>query len=215
MTKASLRQLVKEEHQLKAALDNVQDFVDGYDEDRDQSVVELRLVKLDSIFDRFCAVRVEIDVLLDETGDYESADDESSKKSVPTIADSVRTYKEFENAYFRLKSALLAKRPRTQPGVIDRQPVAGGVQQSRLKYPELKLPSFSGKLQEWINFRDNFRSLIHDNDDLRLIDKFNYLRASLKDDTLVHINQVQVSTASYPIARSLGESSRRSMKTIS
>lgn len=77
MTKSSLRQLVKEEHQLQSALENVQKFVDNFDETRDQDVVEFRLVKLDEIFDRFCAVRVKIDVLLEETGeDYESAGDE-------------------------------------------------------------------------------------------------------------------------------------------
>ncbi|XP_062710660.1 uncharacterized protein LOC134288796 [Aedes albopictus] len=185
MTKSSLRQLVKEEHQLQSA---------------------------------FCAVRVKIDVLLDETGeDYESAGDEEgagSVKSIPPRTDSARTYKDFENSYFRLKSALSAKRPRTQLGVVERQPAVVGVQPSRLKYPELKLPSFSGKLQNWINFRDNFRSLIHDNAELSPIDKFNYLRASLRDDALLQINQVQVSAASYPSAWGILEAKYENHKLI-
>ncbi|XP_062534862.1 uncharacterized protein LOC134204054 [Armigeres subalbatus] len=199
MPKSNLRQLEKEENQLNAALANVKDFVDNFDAVRDSDMVELRLVKLDEIFDRFCIIRVNIDVLLDETSEeFESAADDDgvdSAKNAPVGGDSVQTYKNFENSYFRLKSALLAKRPRT-------------------KYPELKLPSFCGKLQDWITFRDNFKSLIHDNGDLSPIDKFNYLRASLRDEALLQINQVQVSAATYNIAWNILEAKYENHKLI-
>ncbi|XP_062557210.1 uncharacterized protein LOC134222074 [Armigeres subalbatus] len=215
MPKSNLRQLVKEENQLNAALANVKDFVDNFDAVRDSDMVELRLVKLDEIFDRFCIIRVNIDVLLDETSEeFESAADDDgvdSAKNALVCGDSVQTYKNFENSYFRLKAALLAKRPRTKVEIPERQ---AACQPSRLKYPELKLPSFCGKLQDWITFRDNFKSLIHDNGDLSPIDKFNYLRASLRDEALLQINQVQVSAATYNIAWNILEAKYENHKLI-
>ena len=141
---------------------------------------------------------MQIDVILDdqESADgFESAADDdvaaASAQSGTTRGESVRFYKEFEYQYFRLKSMLFTRCPRNS-GVGDEQKqiLTGPVQMSHTKYPELKLPTFSGKLQDWINFRDNFKSLIHDNNYLNTMDKFNYLRAALKDDALLQINQV-------------------------
>ncbi|XP_055527698.1 uncharacterized protein LOC129720270 [Wyeomyia smithii] len=217
MPTRDLRQLIKQEKQLRSSLENVEEFLNNYDNDRDEGVVELRLTKLDEIFEKFCAVRVEIDVILDEVdaGDtYESAADDDEGVA-GSDAGNVTAYKEFENIYFRLKSALLAKLARGTRIVAECQPNAANPgQTSRIKYPELKLPTFSGKLQEWINFRDNFKSLIHSNEDLSPMDKFNYLRASLRDDALLQINQVQVSAATYNIAWAILETKYENHKLI-
>ncbi|XP_065081373.1 uncharacterized protein LOC135703945 [Ochlerotatus camptorhynchus] len=98
--------------------------------------------------------------------------------------------------------------------VAERQPAVQVCQPSRTKYPELRLPTFSGKLLEWINFRDNFKSLIHDNHQLCTIDKFNYLRTSLKDDALLQINQIQVTAANYTLAWGILESKFENHKLI-
>ncbi|XP_058839523.1 uncharacterized protein LOC131695003 [Topomyia yanbarensis] len=159
MPSVDLRQLLKQERQVKLSLENVQEFVDNYQEERDKGMEELRLKQL--------------------------------------------------------KNVLLGKCTQRAGIIADRQPiVAGSVQPSRTKYPELKLPTFSGKLQEWINFRDNFKSLIHDNGDLSTIDKFNYLRASLKDEALLQINQVQVTAATYNIAWTILEAKYENHKLI-
>ncbi|XP_065079783.1 uncharacterized protein LOC135702685 [Ochlerotatus camptorhynchus] len=219
MPSSDLRQLVKQEKLLKASLENVQEFVDNYQEDRDKDEVELRLMKLDEIFDKFSTVRVEFDVILDEAEDTKTSkgarDDVAGTTNADARADSSRAYKDFENIYFRLKSALLVKLPRNPGIVAERQQVAANpLQTSRMKYPELKLPTFSGKLQEWINFRDNFKSLIHNNGDLSTMDKFNYLRASLRDNALLQINQVQVTAATYHIAWTILETKYENHKLI-
>lgn len=65
-----------------------------------------------------------------------------------------------------------------------------------------------------MNFRDNFRSLIHDNNQLSAIDKCNYLRTSLKDDALYQINQIQVTAANYDLAWGILESKFENHKLI-
>lgn len=219
MPSMELRQLVKQEKQLKVSLENVKDFVDNYLDDRDRNEVELRLMKLDEIFEKFCAIRVKIDVIIEDAETAEKFEDARDEQAGTTSATARTTsdhiYKEFENMYFRLKSALLAKCPRNPGLTVDQKPAGtSSLQTSRLKYPELKLPTFSGKLQEWINFRDNFKSLIHNNEDLSIMDKFNYLRASLRDEALLQINQVQVSAATYNIAWNTLETKYENHKLI-
>lgn len=48
--------------------------------------------------------------------------------------------------------------------------------------PEVKLPTFDGKYENWCFFHDNFKSLVHDDDLLTDIVKFHYLRLSLKGE---------------------------------
>lgn len=72
-----------------------------------------------------------------------------------------------------------------------------------IKLPQLKLPPFDGKTDKWLEFRDLYLSLIHDNEDLDNICKFHYLKSYLEGDASVVIKSVSVSAETYPIAWSL------------
>lgn len=48
-----------------------------------------------------------------------------------------------------------------------------------VKLPDINLPTFDGSLQNWLEFRDVFESLIHKNESLSDIQRFHYLRASM------------------------------------
>ncbi|XP_055584881.1 uncharacterized protein LOC129737746 [Uranotaenia lowii] len=74
---------------------------------------------------------------------------------------------------------------------------------SRVKLPEIRLPSFGCLTREWVTFRDTFRSLIHLNDQLSTMDKFTYLRSSLTGDAFQEIASVDVTAALF---RSMGSS---------
>lgn len=68
------------------------------------------------------------------------------------------------------------------------------------KLPEFKLPQFSGKVEEWISFRDSFSSLIHSDPEMDNIDKFNYLLSCLSESVKEEIGGIQLSSDNYPIA---------------
>ena len=51
-----------------------------------------------------------------------------------------------------------------------------------LKLPAIKLPIFSGQYDRWISFSDMFKAMIHENDSLPEIQKFQYLRSSLSGE---------------------------------
>lgn len=53
-------------------------------------------------------------------------------------------------------------------------------QLNRIKLRTIELPKFNGSQYNWLEFRDTFESLIHDNNTISYIKKFHYLRAALE-----------------------------------
>ncbi|XP_062533826.1 uncharacterized protein LOC134202861 [Armigeres subalbatus] len=122
-----------------------------------------------------------------------------------------------ENQYCSLKATLMSiLTSQTSTSSSMQQPVlhgpVGGL--SRVKLPEIRLPSFCGQLREWVSFRDTFRSLIHNNQQLTEMDKFTYLRSSLSGEALQEINSVQMSDVNYVIAWEMLEKRYENKKLI-
>lgn len=69
-----------------------------------------------------------------------------------------------------------------------------------VKLPTISIPSFDGSRQHWVEFRDTFLSLIHNTKSIPAIQKFHYLKASLKGDAKAVIENVQFSSDNYKIA---------------
>ncbi|KAL0860231.1 hypothetical protein ABMA27_010538 [Loxostege sticticalis] len=68
-----------------------------------------------------------------------------------------------------------------------------------IKYPDIFLPSFSGNITQWIEFRDSFDALVNQTN-LKAIQKFKYLRGCLKDSALEVVSSLEYSEESYAIA---------------
>uniref|UniRef100_A0A0A9Z275 Integrase catalytic domain-containing protein n=1 Tax=Lygus hesperus TaxID=30085 RepID=A0A0A9Z275_LYGHE len=65
--------------------------------------------------------------------------------------------------------------------------------------PKLNLPNFDGQLLQWPKFRDSFTSMVH-LEKLSVIEKFQYLRASLKGPAFSVISTFKVEEANYALA---------------
>lgn len=77
-----------------------------------------------------------------------------------------------------------------------RDPLVG----SSLQLPRITLPKFSGKFTEWENFRGIFESLVASNESLSNTQKLHYLKASVTDDAMLLINNINISDANYEAA---------------
>lgn len=77
------------------------------------------------------------------------------------------------------------------------------VSQQPIKLPVIELPTFSGRAEEWLQFFDTFDTLIHSNEALSEIQKFYYLKSSLKGDAEQVIHSLEVSARNYEIAWSI------------
>jgi hypothetical protein len=56
------------------------------------------------------------------------------------------------------------------------------VKKRRIKLPEAPLPTFDGKYENWLTFKNMFHNMIGSQTDLSDIDKLHYLKASLKGE---------------------------------
>ena len=55
---------------------------------------------------------------------------------------------------------------------------ASSLGKTQVKLPKLELKKFNGNHSKWIPFWDTFEASVHKNENLLLIDKFNYLNVS-------------------------------------
>lgn len=227
MGKSDLRILVKQERTLRQSLENFKQFINNYQEDRDRSSLAMRLAKLDEVYDKFLDVRLQIEVITDDQEEANLSETVESEEERRTLRASIalerdrenaKVIREFENDYYRVKQLLCtlstSAGASTVPALPATQSLPVSESQMRIKLPELKLPSFSGKLREWITFRDSFISMIHGNEHLAPIDKFTYLRTSLTGDALREIASIELTAANYSIAWKTLQDSYENKKLI-
>ncbi|KAF8791491.1 hypothetical protein HNY73_006347 [Argiope bruennichi] len=114
-----------------------------------------------------------------------------------TIEDS--EIEEFENRYFSLKLKFQNKIDvfnRSQ--FTSAQTQNSSVQSiSNFRLPKLTIPVFSGKFEDWMNFKDLFVSTVHSQLSLSNSQKFQYLKGLLSDEPASLIKHIPLSNDSY------------------
>lgn len=202
-----LRLLEKQDRNARKTLEGMQYFIDHYDPNQVDQVA-IRLRRLEEVFQEFRTIRLQIELLTDDVIDNQEPDEKESKEQLKARVAAlkeereeanVKTMMKIENIYYKLKAALTRLVPKPNP-VGQPVPQAAPAAVSRVKLPEIRLPNFSGHLKEWVTFRDTFRSLIHDNQQLSAMDKFTYLRSSLTGEALQEINSVELTEVNYEVA---------------
>lgn len=76
----------------------------------------------------------------------------------------------------------------------------GSLHTSSGKLPKITLPTFDGHWKSWPAFRDLFESLVHTQDTLDNIEKFQYLVMSLSGEPLTLVKSVPLEATNYSIA---------------
>ena len=71
------------------------------------------------------------------------------------------------------------------------------------KLPKLNLPVFFGNLLDWQSFCDSFEAAVHSNPTLNGTQKFNYLKAQLKNEALYSTTGFQLTNSNYEQAVTL------------
>ncbi|XP_058443065.1 uncharacterized protein LOC131425280 [Malaya genurostris] len=156
----------------------------------DEDQIKFRLEKLELKWDEFDEVQSEIE----GCEEYESN------------ADAHREIRaDFEEKYFEVRAGLVKKLPQ-RSGQVAMQNIqqnesfdSTGVH-SYVRLPQINLPEFDGNYEKWLPFHDTFRALIDSSPQLSNIQKFHYLRASLKGDALRLVDSFPMSDANYRVA---------------
>lgn len=69
-----------------------------------------------------------------------------------------------------------------------------------VKLPTISLPTFNGDYDQWLEFRDTYLALVHDSQEISDIQKFHYLKSSLRGSAQLVIDSVEFSARNYTIA---------------
>ncbi|XP_062557878.1 uncharacterized protein LOC134222731 [Armigeres subalbatus] len=203
----SLRTLSRQERFYLDTMTNIKRFVENFNVERDVGQLEGWKQRAEVLYADFQANRLQIELFGEDT-DKKDTDEEDAK-----IAEEANRLirQGFENDFVRVHSFLTSEyRKSTTPQSIVPATTsdAGNLfnhPYSRIKLPEVKLPTFSGCVSEWITFRDTFKSLIDSNLQLSPIDKMSYLVASLSKDARKVVESVEHTAANYPVAWNLLE----------
>lgn len=204
----NLRELSRQERFYIDTMANMKQFVVNYAPDRDRGQLEGWKQRAETLYNDFQANRLKIEMCDDVEG--QSDEDDEAIKATEKANRVIR--QAFENDYVRVFSFLARELQRSVVGTQVSLPTTSQVHAhpvdqfySRIKLPEVKLPTFSGCVSEWITFRDTFKSLIDSDPQLSSIDKLSYLVASLSKDAKKVIESVEHTAANYTVAWGLLE----------
>ncbi|XP_030759214.1 uncharacterized protein LOC115884703, partial [Sitophilus oryzae] len=189
---AELKQLKNIRATHKAQLTRFRNFLDKFktQDVPDLVQLELRMNSLEGILDSFNTTQTNIEAL-----DVDTSEDEHSL-----------TRCNFEDNYFELMS--IAKRFLSLHAVQNEPNVSihsssSGIQEAstpNIKLPQITLPTFDGSYEHWLFFKDTFESLIHKEPSIPLINKFHYLRLSLKGQAADLLKSLECSSSNYEVA---------------
>lgn len=192
MADEDLRKLKTKKGQIKGKLSRARKYFNNLDKTNVDSKIiqelEIRLEKINPLWDEFNAIQGEIYLLENIDNEVESD--------------------EFENQYFDILSSMQAlcldfkkstnsENVSVSSGGTNAQ---SGELQSLVKLPPIRLPSFNGHYDSWLEFKDCFLALVHNNNSLSDIQRFYYLKSSLEKDALQVIKSIEVSSNNYKIA---------------
>lgn len=193
MADEDLKKLKTKKGQIKGKLSRARNYFNNLDKSNlDSKIIqelELRLEKINPLWDEFNDVQGQIYLLDNIDNDVETGD--------------------FENQYFDLLSSMQAlcldfkKISNTENASVGSgggASVHSGVLQSLVKLPPIKLPTFDGHYESWLEFKDCFLALVHNNNYLSDIQRFYYLRSSLEKDAQQVIRSIEVSSNNYEVA---------------
>ncbi|XP_058448639.1 uncharacterized protein LOC131428610 [Malaya genurostris] len=217
-----LKELKKQERQLRTSMKAIAKFVQGFRKEVHEKQVDVRLETLENAMRKFYTVRRKIELIIDEEDEKPDLKESAEQRVERLESLAIQREDEYDEAirvveeeYFEIKSSLIMLRARSS--LPARQTSANEdatVPISRVKLPDIKLPSFGGKLKDWVTFRDSFRSLIHNNRQLEDVDKFIYLRSSVTGEAFQEICSVELSADNYEIAWKMLEKKFENKKLI-
>lgn len=154
--------------------------------------LEQRINHAKSLINEFNDIQLKIDMAVD--------DENLEKQMEERIA--------FESSFFSVMSQaenvlLIHRKPsdlHTDKNPMSEHSFSHNTNTQGVKLPTIKIPTFAGKYDNWLEFRDTYLSLIHENDAISDIQKYHYLRASLVNSAAQVIRSIEFSASNYPVA---------------
>jgi hypothetical protein len=186
-----LKSLINKCGIIKGRVTRFKSFLD-VPENRVKSLeIQRRIQELQSYFREFESIHLQIQAL-----DANQAKEEELFKFEDEFFDTISSADAIVKS---IENTSGTRQPTDGPSGTGQSPT-NGRENPAVKLPNMHLPTFSRVFTEWITFRDSYNALINDNRDLSDIQKFHYLRSSLKRDALSTIEHLTLSNDNYQAA---------------
>ncbi|XP_062704472.1 uncharacterized protein LOC134286812 [Aedes albopictus] len=188
----SVRALQFKLKEILLMFNDIQLFVSKFKDDTRAIQIQVRLGKVDELWNMFSDTLVEI--ISHE--DYVADEDKYAKER-----------QQFSSQYYTVKAFLLEKLEQIQQAASDRSTSVHDSSTMNItehvRLPQIRLQSFKGDIDEWISFRDLFTSLIHSRTDLPDVEKLHYLKGCLLGEPKGLIDPLAITAANYNVAWSM------------
>ncbi|KAJ8929013.1 hypothetical protein NQ314_018324 [Rhamnusium bicolor] len=171
--------LYKKRASIKATLTRIQEYVQTH---------------IDISFKDDLEIRQE--VFIDNYKKYLELQDKIEEKEKTEEADRITV----ENIYFSTLSLIKSVCRNNNPELNSSNISNHTIDTKSIKLPHVKIPTFSGQVEEWNSFVDLFTSLIHNNDSLTDVQRFYYLKGFLKEEPLNLVNNLRLISENYKVA---------------
>ncbi|XP_052758555.1 uncharacterized protein LOC128202398 [Galleria mellonella] len=185
---AEERELVKKRGSFKGRLTAFINYLHSLTDEplslSDARELQLRMGKIESLYEQYDQVQLRLECIVDN------------------IEEQFKERSEFESQYFKAIAQAQGLQ-NINEGSMSSIGSDKGTRMSNhklVKLPTIQLPKFCGSYDNYLEFRDTFTSLIHNNDEIDEINKFHYLRASLEGSAAVVIQSVEFSSKNYAVA---------------
>ncbi|XP_055632834.1 uncharacterized protein LOC129773261 [Toxorhynchites rutilus septentrionalis] len=102
---------------------------------------------------------------------------------------------DFDTRYYALRAFYMSKLKKSSGSASVNPPPP--VRPLNIRLPELILPKFSGKLEDWCVFCDSFESAVGSRDDISAVEKMHYLKGLVHGEAARILDPIKISEQGY------------------
>lgn len=185
--------LIKQRSQIKSQVTKFKNHVMAINVNELNDTVfanlECRFVKFDGLWEAFDKVQSDIELLKEDEPESERDHFEKNYFEMQAKAKCILNKKSKDN----LNS------PSTSSNNNSEQ-LNENDNNCNIRLPVITLPTFKGSYEGWYNFKEIFEALISNNAKLSNVQKYYYLKASLKEDAAHITENLEINDSSFDIA---------------
>ncbi|XP_052755355.1 uncharacterized protein LOC128201692 [Galleria mellonella] len=201
---SSLSELKKQRGTLKGRLTLFEKYLNKLSNvtlsEKQQAELLLRIESVSNLFNSFNEIQEQIEQLC-------------SSSELPKQLE-YREY--FENLYFDMMSAakcfIKVDTDKSESSKCSHASISNN--SVSVKLPEIRLAVFDGSYDHWLEYKHSYLSMIHKRSDLDAIQKFHYLKSSLRGSALEVISALEFTAVNYTHAWELLESRYHSNRLL-
>lgn len=183
------RELVKKRGILKGRLTKFANYLkylqnneNAISSSRDRIDLKLRIKGASNLFTEFNDIQNQIEEMV-----YDSE-----------VPDQLSNRESFENSYY--STIALGEYMLSSDETTDGSRSSYSDNSKSVKLPTISMPTFDGSYEHWLEFRDTFVSLVHNSKQISSIQKFHYLKSSLKGSAMLVLESLEFSSDNYSVA---------------